>query len=112
MDKILGCISYVGVTDRQNRHWLLKNCSWRLKTPKEQILAIKKFVINKIVDHEFRIVFGHFTLYHYKLTVYKPYSHAPQSVFIFDIQLAHVFAAHLTRLSSCIINGYGCDQYL
>ena len=40
----------------------IKNCSWRVKTPEEQILAIKKIVINKIADHEFRIVFGHFTL--------------------------------------------------
>ena len=40
----------------------IKNCSWRLKTPKDQILAIKKFVINKIADHEFHIVFGQFTL--------------------------------------------------
>ena len=40
----------------------IKNCSWQLKTPKEQILAIKKFVLNKIADHEFHIVFGHFTL--------------------------------------------------
>ena len=40
----------------------IKNCSWRVKTPEEQILAIKKIVINKIADHEFHIVFGHFTL--------------------------------------------------
>ena len=35
---------------------------------------------------------------HCKLTVYKPYRHAPQAIFIFDIQLTHVFAALLTRL--------------
>ena len=40
----------------------IKNCSWRVKSPEEQILAIKKIVINKIADYEFRIVFGHFTL--------------------------------------------------
>ena len=40
----------------------IKNCSWRVKTPEEQILAIKKIVLNKIADHEFHIVFCHFTL--------------------------------------------------
>ena len=40
----------------------IKNCSWRVKTPEEQILAIKKIVMNEIADHEFHIVFGHFTL--------------------------------------------------
>ena len=44
---------------------------------------------------------------HCNLTVSKPYRHTPQAIFIFDIQLTYVFAAHLTRLSSCIINGYG-----
>ena len=83
----------------------IKNCSWRLKIPKELILAIKQFVINKLADHEFHIVTLHFR--HCKLTVYKPDRHAPQAIFIFDIQLTQVFAAHLTRQSSCIINGYG-----
>ena len=40
----------------------IKNFSWRVKTPEEQILAIKKIVINKIADYEFHIDFSHFTL--------------------------------------------------
>ena len=40
----------------------IKNCSWRVKSPEEQILAIKKNCENKIADHEFHFVFGHFTL--------------------------------------------------
>ena len=40
----------------------IKNCSWRVKTLEEQILAIKKIVLNKIADHEFHILFCHFTL--------------------------------------------------
>ena len=40
----------------------IKNFSWWVKTPEEQILAIKKIVINKIADHEFHIDFDHFIL--------------------------------------------------
>ena len=88
----------------------IKNCSWRVKTPEEQILAIKKIVINKIANHEFHIVFGHFTLPSLQINSLQTLS--PQAIFIFDIQLTHVFAALLTRLPSCIINGYGYGSIL
>ena len=91
----------------------IKNCSWHLKTPKEQILAIKRFVINK-KSPTMNFILSSVTLHfhHCKLTVYKPYRHVTQAIFIFDIQVTHVLAAHLTRLSSCIINGYGYRSIL
>ena len=54
---------YLGWCDQSPKLPLaIKNCSWQLKTPEEQIFAIKKFVINKITDHKFHIVLGHSTL--------------------------------------------------
>ena len=90
----------------------IKNCSWRVKTPEEQILAIKKNVINKIADPEFHIIFGHFTLPSLQINSLQTLSPCATDHIIFDIQLTHVFAALLTRLSSCIINGYGYSSIL
>ena len=52
--------------------------------------------MNKIADHEFHIISVTLHFHHCKLTAYKPYRHVPQAIFIFDIQLTHVFAAFMS----------------
>ena len=83
----------------------IKNCSWRVKTPEEQILAIKKIVINRIADHEFHIVFGHFTLPSLQINSLQTLSpHATGHIYLRYTINTCVCSS---RLSSCIINGYG-----